>query len=76
MEGQFDSLMKEEVQFNNPLRWIVGLMVYADEEYYHIYTFSDFFEETMENLTYKNTLPYGRFMMICCIVLSWKKPET
>ena len=31
-------------------------MVYADEEYYRIYTFFDFFEETMENLMDKKYL--------------------
>lgn len=56
IKGQFDGLMKEDVQVANPLRWIVDLMVYADEEYYRIYTFSDFFEETMENLMDKKYL--------------------
>ena len=53
LKKQFDNLIKEEVQVDNPLRWIVDLMVYADEEYYRVYTFSDFFEETLENLTDK-----------------------
>ncbi|MCM1252068.1 MAG: hypothetical protein NC321_04545 [Clostridium sp.] len=50
IKKQFDALMQEEIQIANPLRWIIDLMVYADEEYYHIYTFADFFEETTENL--------------------------
>ncbi|MCM1387286.1 MAG: hypothetical protein NC231_08170 [Bacillus sp. (in: Bacteria)] len=53
IKKQFDALMQEEIQITNPLRWIVDLMVYADEEYYNIYTFSDFFEETIENLADK-----------------------
>ncbi len=31
-------------------KWIVGLLDYATREYYHIYAFSDFFHETMDNL--------------------------
>lgn len=43
-------LMEFGYVIENPLYWILELMEYADEYYYRIYTFSDFFKETMEHL--------------------------
>lgn len=50
LREQFDQIMKEEVKRDNSLKWIIDLMEYADEEYYQIYTFSEFLEETLEHL--------------------------
>lgn len=50
MKSRFDMLMEFGYVIENPLYWILELMEYADEYYYRIYTFSDFFKETMEHL--------------------------
>lgn len=46
-------LMQENDLLENPLKYIIELMKYADDNYYHIYTFTDFFEESAEHLTDK-----------------------
>lgn len=48
---RYDELVKTNFIIENPLNWIVNLMEYADENYYRIYTMTDFFEETVEHLT-------------------------
>lgn len=53
-----DMLMESGYVIENPLYWILELMEYADENYYRIYTFSDFFKETMEYLN------DGRFLTL------------
>lgn len=50
LKSRFDMLMESGYVVENPLYWILELMEYADENYYRIYTFSDFFKETMEHL--------------------------
>lgn len=50
LKGHFEKIMETEDVVNNSLHWILDLMEYADENYYRVYTFSDFFQETMENL--------------------------
>ncbi len=35
----------------NVIRWIFNLLKYASDEYYRIFVFADFFEETLENLS-------------------------
>lgn len=47
---RFDMFMESGDIVENPLYWILELMEYADENYYRIYTFSEFFSETMEHL--------------------------
>ena len=42
--------MKSEYAVDNPMYWILDLMQYADENYYRVYTFSDFFQESIEHL--------------------------
>lgn len=50
LKSQFEKFLESEDMVDNPLYWILDMMEYADENYYHIYTFSDFFKETMEHL--------------------------
>lgn len=50
LKSRFDMLMESDYVVENPLYWILELMEYADENYYRIYSFSDFFKETMEHL--------------------------
>lgn len=50
LRGRFDVLMESGDAVENSLNWILGLMEYADENYYRVYTFSDFFNETMEHV--------------------------
>lgn len=50
LKERFEKLLKTENVVDNPLYWILDLMEYANENYYRVYTFSDFFQETMENL--------------------------
>ncbi|MCM1538265.1 MAG: hypothetical protein NC254_07705 [bacterium] len=50
LEKQYEAIMEQELTVSNPLYWILDLMEYADANYYCIYAFSDFFEETMEHL--------------------------
>lgn len=50
LKNRLDMLMESGDSVEKPLYWILELMEYADENYYRIYTFSGFFNETMENL--------------------------
>lgn len=50
LKRRFDVLMESGNAASNPLYWILELMEYADENYYRVYTFSNFFNETMEHL--------------------------
>lgn len=50
LKSRFDVLMGSGDVVENPLYWILELMEYADENYYRVYTFSEFFSEIMEHL--------------------------
>lgn len=56
LKSRFENIMKSEYIVDNPLYWILDLMEYADENYYHVYTFSDFFKESMEHLNDRHFL--------------------
>lgn len=56
LKNRFDRILESGDIIDNPLYWIIDLMEYADENYYHVYTFSDFFKETMEHLNDKRFL--------------------
>lgn len=53
LKDKYQMLMQENDLLENPLKYIIELMKYADDNYYHIYTFTDFFEESAEHLTDK-----------------------
>ena len=50
LKSRFDMFMESGDSVENSLYWILELMEYADENYYQVYTFSNFFNETMEHL--------------------------
>lgn len=50
LRKEFDTIMHEENVIEHPLRYILELMEEADENYYNVFTFADFFEECLENL--------------------------
>ena len=50
LRNRFEELSVEKYEKQDALKWIVELMEYADENYYRIYTFTDFFEETLKHL--------------------------
>lgn len=56
LREEFDSIINTDFIIKKPYQYILELMQEADEEYYRIYTFSDFYEETLENLKDKRFL--------------------
>lgn len=50
LRKQYDMIMGQEFTVENPLYWILDLMEYADGNYYCVYAFADFFEETLKHL--------------------------
>lgn len=50
LKEQYDIILEDGFAVEKPLYWILDLMEYADENYYCVYTFTDFFEETLEHL--------------------------
>lgn len=50
LKSRFDMFMESGDRVENSLYWILELMEYADENYYRVYTFSNFFNETMDHL--------------------------
>lgn len=50
LKSEFDTVINSDFEIEKPLEYVLGLMEEARDNYYRIYTFSDFFEETLENL--------------------------
>lgn len=50
LKEQFDILVNSDFSITSPLEYILHLAQEADDYYYHIYVFSEFFQETLENL--------------------------
>ena len=50
LKVDFDNMVEEENIVKNPLRYIVGLLEEAEENFYHVFVCSDYFEECLENL--------------------------
>ena len=53
LKSKFESMMHTEFVIDKPIEYIIGLMEEVNENYYRIYTFADFFEETLENIADK-----------------------
>jgi len=53
LKKRFDEIMDEDFMVENPAKWILELMNYAQEEYYHIFAFTEFFEESISHLSEK-----------------------
>lgn len=58
LRSWYDEILEEDAEIEDPLCWILDLMEYADENYYRIYTFSNFFKETLEHLSDKRFLAF------------------
>ena len=56
LKKRYEEIFEMELLIENPLKYILTLMEEAEENYYRIYTFSEFFEETLENLKDKRYL--------------------
>ncbi|MCD7746567.1 MAG: hypothetical protein LUI13_15025 [Lachnospiraceae bacterium] len=56
LKKRYDEIMEEPFSVENPIRWILELMGYAQEEYYHIFAFTEFFEESFAHLSDRNYL--------------------
>lgn len=50
LKEQYNNLLDTEFLIENVLKYIVDLLKEVDENYYHIFAFSNFFEESLENL--------------------------
>ena len=50
LKEQYDNLLCSKIHIDNTLRYILDLLEDVNDNYYRIYAFSDFFEETLENL--------------------------
>lgn len=50
LKKEYDEIFKSDITISNGLDYIIDLLIYADENYYNIYVFKDFFNETIENL--------------------------
>ena len=50
LKEMYDHYMQNSIDIENPLSWIMDMLVYAENNYYQIYVFSDFFEESIENI--------------------------
>lgn len=60
LKMQYDMLIEKEVVIARPIEYIMELMKYAEDNYFRIFAFSDFFEETLENLSDKRYLTLWR----------------
>lgn len=56
LRNRFDEITRDEIIAEGALKWIMGLMEYADDNYYRIFAINDFFEETLEHLNDCNYL--------------------
>ena len=50
LKAAFDDMMKDGMVVEKPLRYMVERLEEAEENFYHVFADSDFFEECLENL--------------------------
>lgn len=60
LRNEYDDLMGAEYLCDNVLKYCISLLDEANKNYYRIYAFSTFFEETLENLQDKRYLTLWR----------------
>jgi len=56
LKTKFDVMLNTDFCIEHPIKYILDLMEEADENYYHIFTFKDFWEESLEHLSDKRFL--------------------
>lgn len=49
LKQEYDLMLDDEPEVKNLLNYMIELLVEADENYYNVFAFSDFFEECLEN---------------------------
>ena len=54
LKKEYDNILEEKLEIGQPLRYVKEILDYAEEHYSHIYMFSDFVDETMDNITNTN----------------------
>ena len=59
-KDSYEKMLNEDITIENPLRYIVGLMVEADVVFYEIYTDEKFFYESVEHLQDKRYITLWR----------------
>ena len=50
LRKRYDKIVLQNLFIDKPIKYVIDLMEEAEDNYYRIYTFKDFFEETIENL--------------------------
>lgn len=50
LRKRYDEIILQGLFIDKPLKYVIDLMEEAEVNYYRIYTFAEFFEETIENL--------------------------
>ncbi len=53
IKKRYDIMVESDISVegnNDRLKWIIGMLNYANSKYYRIYAFADFFYETLDNL--------------------------
>ena len=53
LKSKYEHIIEDEILIENPVKYIVDLLRYADDNYYQIYVFKDFFEETLVHINDK-----------------------
>ena len=53
LKTEYERLLMDDVIIEQPLRYILDLMEEAYDDFYNIFTFTEFFEESLENLNDK-----------------------
>ena len=53
LKRKYELIMSDDIETRNLLQYMLDLMIEADENYYNVFAFADFFEESLENLSDK-----------------------
>ncbi len=56
LKCEFNRILSRDFLIERPVEYVMNLLEYADENYYHIYAFSEFMRETLENIGDKKYL--------------------
>lgn len=59
---RYDDLMEQEFHVESPLKWMLGLLQYANARYYYIFAFSDFVNESAEHLSERRYLALWKIL--------------
>lgn len=48
LKEMYNHYMQNSIDIENPLSWIMDMLVYAENNYYQIYVFSDFLKKVLK----------------------------